>query len=237
MCYNTRMNVYAISDLHLSINNPKPMNIFGQVWDNYLETIEESWKQVNSDDIVLLPGDLSWAMRLEDAKSDLDYISGFSGKKVLLRGNHDYWWKSISAVRAILPTDCYAVQNDALRFGNNIICGSRLWATPEAGRTQSPEDKKIYEREYIRLKMSLEQAAGMRGANDNIFVMTHYPPFNSKFSPSIFTELISGYAPSAVIYGHLHGRDSRCEKLVEIDGIKYYLTSCDLVENRLIKIV
>lgn len=231
------MKVYAISDLHLSINNPKPMNIFGQVWDNYLESIEESWKQVGDGDVVLLPGDLSWAMHLEDAKCDLEYISRFSGKKVLLRGNHDYWWKSISAVRAALPPGCYAVQNDAIKLDNIIICGSRLWITPEPGRNQTPDDKKIYDREYLRLKMSLDQAANMRGDGDSLIVMTHYPPFNSKFAGSVFTELIANYSPDAVVYGHLHGRDCRGEKIVDINGVKYYLASCDLIGNKLITII
>lgn len=231
------MKVYAISDLHLSVNNPKPMNVFGEVWDNYLESIEESWKQVSDDDIVLLPGDFSWAMKLEDAASDLDYISKFAGKKVLLRGNHDYWWKSISAVRAILPENCYAVQNDAIRFNDIIVCGSRLWTTPEPGRTQTAEDKKIYDREYLRLKMSLEQAEKMRQEGDRLVVITHYPPFNSKFASSVFTDLIGGYSPDAVVYGHLHGTGSRGVKLVDINGIKYYLTSCDLIGNELVTIL
>ena len=213
------------------------MDIFGQVWENYLQTIEESWQRVEKDDIVLLPGDFSWAMRLEDAVSDLEYISKMPGKKILLRGNHDYWWKSISAVRAILPKDCFAVQNDAMKIGNNVICGSRLWTTPEPGRAVSDEDKKIYDREFLRLKMSLDSAVKLREDGDNLIVMTHYPPFNSRLSPSVFTDLIGNYAPTAVIYGHLHGKDSRCLKIADINGIKYYLTSCDLVGNTLIKII
>ena len=213
------------------------MDIFGAVWDNYLETIEESWKQVGEGDLVLLAGDFSWAMRIEDAVSDLKYISNFSGKKIILRGNHDYWWKSISAVRAILPHNCYAVQNDAIKFGDTVICGSRLWTTPEPNKTQTDEDKKIYDREYIRLKMSLDAAAKLRGEGEKLIVMTHYPPFNSRFNRSIFTDLITQYSPDAVVYGHLHGSGCRCERIIDIDGIKYYLTSCDLIENKLIKII
>lgn len=112
------MNVFAISDFHLSINNPKPMNIFGPVWDGYLESIEKSWAEnVTDEDLVLIAGDLSWAMTLDDAKADLDYFARFSGYKVFVRGNHDYWWKSISAVRACLPPRTYAVQNDAVKIG------------------------------------------------------------------------------------------------------------------------
>lgn len=231
------MSIYAISDLHLSINNPKPMNIFGPVWDNYLEAIEKDWaEKIGDDDIVLLSGDLSWAMRLEDAKSDIDYISALKGKKVIIRGNHDYWWKSISAVRALLPEGSYAVQNDAVKIGNNVICGSRLWMTPEYGKTQAAEDKTIYDRELLRLAMSLESAKKLMTEGDRLFVMVHYPPFNSTFASTVFTDKIAEYAPEAVVYGHLHGSSSRvCRKLV-LNGVTYYLTSCDLVGNKLVKI-
>lgn len=231
------MNVFAVSDFHLSINHPKPMNIFGPVWDGYLESIEASWREnVVDDDLVLIAGDLSWAMNLEDAKSDLAYFERFCGNKVLIRGNHDYWWKSITAVRAALPPKTFAVQNDALRIGDAVVCGSRLWTTPELGKPQTEEDKKIYDREILRLRMSLESAKKLRGEGDRLFVMTHYPPFNSSFRPTPFTEIIAEYAPTAVVYGHLHGAGSRAQKEVTIDGVTYYLTSCDLVGNRLVPI-
>ena len=231
------MKVFAISDFHLSINNPKPMNVFGPVWDNYLETIERDWaEKVTDDDIVLVAGDLSWAMRIEDARADIDYLGSLRGHKVIIRGNHDYWWKSISAVRAILPDCMYAVQNDAIKIGNVVICGTRLWTTPEPGRTLSPADKVIYDRELLRLRMSLEAAAKLRGEGDSLIVMVHYPPFNSTFAPTVYTDAISEFAPDAVVYGHLHGSSGRvCRKLF-IGGIPYYLTSCDLVSNRLVQV-
>lgn len=231
------MKVYAISDLHLSINNPKPMNIFGPAWDGYLETIEESWSKINDDDLVLIAGDISWAMLLKDSEPDLQYIGKLKGKKVIIRGNHDYWWKSISAVRQLLPETMYAVQNDAIKIGDVIICGSRLWTTPELGRKQSDDDKRIYDREYLRLKMSLDMATKLRENDEKIVVMTHYPPFNSRFTSTVFTQLISQYGVSSVVYGHLHGKESRVEKNVMIDGVNYILTSCDLVGNQLIEIL
>ncbi len=231
------MSIFAISDLHLSINNPKPMNIFGPVWDNYLETIEKDWaEKVNDDDIVLLSGDLSWAMHIEDARSDIDYIGALKGRKVIIRGNHDYWWKSISAVRSMLPAGTYAVQNDAVRIDNNVICGSRLWMTPENGKAQTAEDKVIYDRELLRLTMSLESAKKMLREGDRLFVMLHYPPFNSTFAPTVFTEKIAEYAPTAVVYGHLHGTSSRVRHKLVSDNVPYYLTSCDLVGNKLVRI-
>lgn len=213
------------------------MNIFGPVWDNYLQTIENDWaEKVKDDDIVLLSGDLSWAMRLEDAVSDIGYIGALKGRKVIIRGNHDYWWKSISAVRAKLPEGTYAVQNDAVKIDNNVICGSRLWMTPEIGKAQSAEDKTIYDRELLRLAMSLENAKKLMTEGDRLFVMVHYPPFNSTFSSTVFTDKIAEYSPDAVIYGHLHGFASRVCRRMVLGGVPYYLTSCDLVGNKLVKI-
>ncbi len=226
------MDIYAISDLHLSINNPKPMNIFGEVWDNYLEEIEDSLKCVLPDDIVLLAGDLSWAMTLDQAVPDLNYIGGYPGHKVIIRGNHDYWWKGINAVRAALPNKVYAVQNDCVKIGDVVIGGSRGWSADD--RTE--DGKRLFARELIRIEMSLQAMQKLRGENDRAIFMIHYPPFNARFETSSVTELFEKYGVSAVVYGHLHGKDCRTKPLVKKNGINYYLTSCDQVRNRAVKI-
>ena len=229
------MRIFAISDLHLSVNNPKPMNIFGPVWDNYLDAITSDWKEkVSGDDIVLIAGDISWAMYLENAKPDLDFIGALPGKKIILRGNHDYWWKSISSVRDILPQGMYALQNDALRLGDVVFCGSRGWTVPE-GKAQSEADKKIYDREIIRMGLSLDDAQKKKQAGDKLVAMIHYPPFNSRFESSPFTELFEKCGVDRVVYGHLHGY-SKGEKKICRNGIDYYLTSCDMIGNRLVEI-
>lgn len=234
--YTVPMKVFAISDLHLSINNPKPMDIFGERWDNYLEKISESWENcVSEDDTVLIAGDISWAMTLESAVPDLKYIGGFKGKKVILRGNHDYWWKSISGVRAMLPAGMFAVQNDCVRVDDLLLCGSRGWLSPDV-KQFTAEDKKIYDRELIRTRMSLDAMRAERRDGDRVVAMMHYPPFNSRLERSPFTELFTEYEVDAVVYGHLHGKDCRVSRETVIDGIKYYLTSCDLVDNRLVEI-
>ncbi len=231
------MKVFAISDLHLSINNPKPMDIFGGAWDNYVAEIEEDWqKRVGENDVVLIAGDVSWAMLTADAKPDLDYIAKLNGNKVILRGNHDYWWKSISSVRKMLSGNTYAVQNDCVKVGDVVICGTRLWATSENGE-MSAQDKAIYERENIRLGLSIEAAKKVITKGDRVVVMTHYPPFNSKIERTPFIEQISAFMPNAVVYGHLHGRVKRAMQKTEIDGVPYYLTSCDLVGNKLVQIL
>lgn len=236
------MKIFSISDLHLSINNPKPMDIFGPAWDNYVDLIFEDWKnKVSNDDVVLIPGDISWAMKIEDAKVDLDLISSLPGNKIIIRGNHDYWWKSISAVRSLLQNNLFALQNDHLTIGNYIFCGTRGWQVPETTH-KTPEDEKIYKRELIRLDLSLSSAKHEQeklkeqGKTAKIVCMIHYPPFNSKKEESDFTKLFEKFEVDTVVYGHLHGTKSRANYLTTINGIKYYLTSCDLVGNKLIEI-
>ncbi len=231
------MKVFAISDFHLSINNPKPMDIFGEVWNNYLEEIERSWNGLVSDeDVVLIAGDTSWAMNVPQVLPDLEYLSKFKGKKVLIRGNHDYWWQSISGLRAVLPEGMYALQNDCIRFGDLLIGGSRLWTTPEKDFA-TPEDKKIYDREVIRVGLSLDAIRKQRKEGDTVLFMAHFPPFNSKFQSTPFTELFAQHGVHSVVYGHLHGKGSRVVPQAEIDGVKYLLTSCDLVNNQLVRVL
>lgn len=220
-----------MSDFHLSLNCPKPMNIFGKVWDNYLDEIKGECDKLESDDVLLIAGDISWAMTLEEAKPDLDFIGSLKGKKILIRGNHDYWWKSISAVRNALPDGVYALQNDCLRIGGVVFTGSRGWTTPEPNMQLPPDEQKIYDREVLRFGLGLGQAAKLRG-DDPLVVMCHYPPFNSTFAKTRFTDLFEEFNVSAVVYGHLHGPNVKTYKVVDIDGINYYLTSCDLVRNK-----
>ncbi len=230
------MRIYAISDLHLSVNNPKPMDIFGPTWEGYLDKIFADWKaKVSDDDIVLLAGDFSWAMKLEETKADFDMLKDLPGKKIIIRGNHDYWWKSISAVRNVLPFGFYAIQNDALKFGNYIICGTRLWNLPDVNKSLSAEDDKIYKRELIRLEMTLQNAQKMKTGDEKIICMVHYPPYTFKEEDNEVTSLMEKYGVYKVVYGHIH---AVCKQnlVLNKNGITYYLTSCDIVGNELIDI-
>ena len=151
------MEIYSISDLHLSINSNKPMDIFGPVWENSFEKITEDWlNKVKEDDIVLLCGDLSWAMKQDDALEDIKLLNNLPGKKIILKGNHDYWWQGITALRSVLPKNFFAIQNDALKIEDKIFCGTRGWVMPE-GKQNTEENIKIYNREVERLKLSLSQ--------------------------------------------------------------------------------
>ncbi len=230
------MRIYAISDLHLSVNNPKPMDIFGPTWEGYWDKIFADWKaKVNDDDIVLLAGDFSWAMKLEETKADFDMLKDLPGKKIIIRGNHDYWWKSISAVRNVLPLGFYAIQNDAIKFGNYIICGTRLWNLPDVNKSLSAEDDKIYKRELIRLEMTLQNAQKMKTGDEKIICMVHYPPYTFKEEDNEVTLLMEKYGVYKVVYGHIH---AMCKQnlVLNKNGITYYLTSCDIVGNKLIDI-
>ena len=231
------MKIFAISDLHISTNTNKPMDIFGGNWVGYLDKIRADWSiKVSDDDLVLIGGDISWAMSLEDAKRDIDTLSNLKGKKVIIKGNHDYWWSGIGKVRDILPKDIYALQNDSVKFGNIVICGSRCWSVP-GSPDFNEQDMKIYLREVERLKLSLKSAVNLLEEGDKLVALIHYPPFNVKHENSAFTEIFEEYGVDTVIYGHLHGKSVRSDKLFVKNDVKYYLTSCDQVDNKLVEIL
>lgn len=221
------MRIWGISDLHLSFSTNKPMDIFGDNWTDHAAQMASAWDRLVSDeDIVLCPGDLSWAMRLEEARLDLEWIGNRPGTKILGRGNHDYWWSSISKVRAALPPKCFALQNDAIDIGEWIVCGSRCWAAPGA-LDYTEADQKIYERELGRLEISLK--AGQAIANGKpLLAAIHYPPFTAKQAPTGFSELLEKYDVKLCVYGHLHGeRSHRTAMQGSVNGIEYHLIACD----------
>lgn len=220
------MKIYAISDLHLSTTTPKPMNIFGPVWNNHVEKIREDWlKKVTDDDIVAIAGDLSWAMKLNDAAKDLSEFASLPGKKILIRGNHDYWWQSVSRVREALP-DFIVLQNDCVKLNGVIFTGTRGW-TVEGTNDFTQEDKKLYLRENERLRLCFNSVGKIREQGDKVVLLMHFPPFNVKREDSLFTEMIERNSVDAVIYGHLHGKECRADLKVKRNGVDYYLTSCD----------
>ncbi len=230
------MKIFAISDLHLSVNNPKPMDIFGPAWDNYIDKIFADWREkVSGDDLVLMAGDFSWAMKLEETAPDFAMINTLPGKKIIIRGNHDYWWKSISAVREVLPQNFYAIQNDALKFGDFIICGTRLWNVPDGTKKMTPENEKIYKRELIRLELTLQDAKKMQTNDEKIVCMLHYPPYTFREEDNEVTALLEKYGVACVVYGHIH---AYCRQHLQLEkhGVRYFLTSCDIVENKLTQI-
>lgn len=223
------MAVFAIGDLHLPGHEKKPMDVFGSHWDHHFETISAHWnRMIAQEDIVLIPGDISWAMQLAQAADDLNAIAALPGRKLLLRGNHDYWWSSLSKLRAILPESMYVLQNDALMMDGHVFCGTRGWLLPSAQTALPEADEKIYRRELLRLQMSLDKACAL--STEDITVMLHYPPLLADGLDTDFTRILEGYPVKRVVYGHLHGAGIRIGFQGEKKGIQYQLVSCDALQ-------
>ena len=229
------MKVYAISDLHLSANVDKPMDIFGGAWDNYWEIIKNNWrKYITDEDIVLIAGDISWAMHLGEAIADLKEIGSLPGYKIIIKGNHDYWWSSVSKVKEVLGDKTFVLQNDAMKIGNFVLFGTRGWNCPDKAWTE--QDEKIYQRESQRLVLSLGVANKLKEDEDVLIGMMHFPPFNVKREDSLFTKIFEEYDIKTVVYGHLHGKTCRVSPKVNKNGVSYYLTSCDQINNMPIRL-
>ncbi len=244
------MSVWAIADLHLSYGVPeKTMEVFGPEWINYGDNIKSNWEAViQADDLVLIAGDISWAMRPEQAKVDLDWIDALPGTKVLIKGNHDYWWSSLSKVKKLLPPSIHIIQNDAFRWGEYSIGGARLWDTDEfdfdayiefreravpASKEEKPDQEKIFKRELERLELSLkslDQSATKR------LVMTHYPPISADLQPSPAAALLEKYHADVCVFGHLHSVRRDLPMFGTHNNIRYILTSCDYLDFKPVKI-
>lgn len=229
------MSIYAIADLHLGFSEEKPMDVFGRQWKNHEEKIKKSWEcKIGPEDTVLIAGDVSWAMRLESAKNDLDFIHALPGRKIIVQGNHDYWWSSTEKLNRMYE-GMFFIKNNYADCGGLAICGARGWWCPGDAR-YTAHDAKIYKREAGRLAYSLEQAAKSGAAE--IWVMLHYPPAPSADAPqSAFLDCMADYPVTHVIYGHLHGREAQRATLTgRIDGVDYHLTSADYLDFCPVKI-
>lgn len=230
------MSIYAISDLHLSFGTNKPMNIFGQVWENYEEKVKENWvNTVSNEDIVILPGDLSWGLTLKEAKKDFEFINSLPGKKIILKGNHDYYFSTKTKVENYFNENKFntisILHNNAIETTECIIAGTRGW-----GKTENDDkklDKKIIAREENRLVISLEQAKNLQenSPEKKIIVAMHFPPFIGDFQ-----NIMKKYNVKTCIYGHLHGYGHFMVKEGIIDSIEYKMVSCDYTKFKLIKL-
>ena len=230
------MNIYAISDLHLSFTTDKPMDIFGGNWEGHFEKIKGDWlATVKDEDIVLISGDISWAMKLEDALVDLQALADLPGKKVFIRGNHDYWWNGITKLRDSAPSDSfYFLQTDAVKIGKFVIVGSRGWTCPGSA-DYTEQDQKLYLREAERFRLAFKDGNKLFEEGDEKIVMIHYPPFNVKKEDTLFTQLFEENNVQKVVFGHIHG-SFYFPLETEKNGIEYILTACDKVGFRLVKI-
>jgi predicted phosphohydrolase len=230
------MNIYAISDLHLSFSSDKPMSVFGAGWENHFENIKKDWiAKVKEEDIVLIAGDISWAMKLSDAETDLKAIATLPGRKVLIRGNHDFWWSGIGKVRQSAPDNSFYFLNiDACKIDDFVFVGSRGWACP-GSPDYSEQDKKLYLREAERFKLAFAEAEKLKKDGDKVIALIHYPPFTQKKEDTLFSQLFEEKKVDKVVFGHIHGNTFFPFK-TEKNGVEYLLTSCDKTEFVLTKV-
>lgn len=224
------MKLFAISDLHMPGGDDKPMNVFGSQWDNHVERIFADWRsRVGEEDVVLLPGDLTWAMQLKDAAPDIAAIGQMPGRKLIMKGNHEYWWNTLSQVKSIMPKGMEAIQVNAIDVGCAVVCGTRGWNFPTKETALTPENQKIYNREVLRLEMSLKEAQRLRGEKP-LVAMMHFPPLYPMERDTAFTALMEQYQVDVVVYGHLHGDSVRIGFTGEHHGVQYHLVSCDSLD-------
>ncbi|GGN29676.1 metallophosphoesterase [Deinococcus daejeonensis] len=225
------MRVYAIADLHLAFCTPKPMTVFGPQWAGHPQAIFDEWRAaVRDEDLVLLPGDLSWAMRLPEAMQDLAPVAALPGTKVLLRGNHDYWWPTATKLRAALPEGMLAVVNDAVRVGNVVVCGSRGWITP-GFEALGADDQRLLDREAERLSLSVQAARALRQPGDHLILMLHYPPATPPYPANPITRVIDDARPDLIVYGHLHGVAPE-RAMRHVNGVPAHLVAADGLKFR-----
>lgn len=229
------MAVYAISDLHLSFNTDKSMDVFPG-WYDYTNKIKQNWEStVKNEDFVVIPGDISWAMRLNEAKKDFEFINNLPGKKILIKGNHDYWWSTSKKINDFLQENNFntisIIFNSAIKADNICICGTRGWMY----NSDEPEDGKILNREVERLRRSLDSAKAFE--NETV-VFLHYPPvYNFQESEEIINLLIERNIKKCY-YGHIHGSGAK-KGIIEgkYKGIDFKLVSCDYINFKPLLIV
>lgn len=205
------------------------MNIFGGIWTNYEEKIVENIEKIiTEEDLILIPGDISWALKLESAIKDLKIIENFPGTKFLSKGNHDYWWGTLKKLESLDLKNINFVQTNSYIYKDIGICGTRGWMAKDS-ENFNEEDLKIFERELNRLKIALESFC--KEKLQKKIVMLHYPPFNfSTGNPNEFSDLMESYGVNICIYGHLHAEGHKFAKEGNINGIEYHLVSCDYLE-------
>lgn len=227
------MALYAIGDLHLSLGTDKPMDVFGGAWSGYMEKLNIGLSVLTAEDTLILLGDHTWALDLEHAKEDFAYINAIPGRKILLKGNHDYWWSTASKFNAFCRengfNDLYVLNNNCFFYKDLAICGTRGWFFEEEKHNE--HDAKILNRELIRLETSLK-AAGDRQK----LCFLHYPPRYHGYECREIISLLQRYQVSDCFYGHLHADSHRLAVQGECDGFCYHMVSADFLQFRPYKV-
>ncbi|MPL63555.1 hypothetical protein SDC9_09195 [bioreactor metagenome] len=229
------MNIFAISDLHLSGTPPtKPMEVFGENWAGHWEKICNDWhNRVQPQDVILLPGDISWGMNFAEAGEDLLAINELPGQKVLVKGNHDYWWATSAKLRENLPSSITFIHNSYHAVGDVALCGSRGWINP-LDSMFTTQDGKIYEREKGRIAASIE--AAIKDGYSRIILVTHYPMIYRDDVDGEYAKSLAEYGIEHYVYGHLHDGGIGLGPVGEFHDVQYHLVSCDALDFKLKKI-
>ena len=235
------MSMYTIGDLHLSFKENKPMSIFGDNWKNHEQKIKKDWmEKVKEDDLVILPGDFSWATYLEDTDEDFKYLNELPGKKILLKGNHDYWWTTLKSMRRFIVDNKFEnidfLYNNAYLYENYILAGTRGW-----NQTEDQEDKRLFAREVLRLELSIKSGIEEFGEDKEIIIFTHYPPISKnkvfQHETNDMIEMMKKYNIKKCYYGHLHGASINDAFEGEYQGIDFKLVSADGLDFKLYKVM
>lgn len=227
------MALYAIGDLHLSLGCDKPMDVFGGRWLNYVDKLAEGFSALASDDVTVLCGDLSWGMSLEQAREDFIFIDRLPGRKIILKGNHDYWWSTASKAMRFFEENGIStidiLHNNCFYYGDTALCGTRGWFYEE--ERSASHDKKIMQREIGRLETSLK-AAGEKSK----IVFLHYPPKFLNYECPEILELLVKYGVSECCYGHIHGKGCPAAFQGVKNGVSFRLVSADYLMFKPIKL-
>lgn len=230
------MAIYVIADLHLSFSQDKPMSIFGENWEGHSEKIKNNWiSKVKPEDTVVLPGDFSWAMYLQDTYKDFEYLNSLPGKKLLLKGNHDYWWTTVTNMRNFLEENKFKnidfIYNNSYLVENKILTGTRGW-----NLLDTENSSKMIKRESIRLQLAIEDGIKKYGDDKEIIVFMHYPPISNTNKKSDFLKILKQYDIKRCYYGHLHGKSHQDAVEGLVDGIDFKLISADYLNFDVIKV-
>lgn len=226
------MALFVLADPHLGFGVNKPMNIFGSRWHEHEQRLDLQWRQtVTDEDTVLIPGDISWAMQLRDALPDLAFLDRLPGRKILSRGNHDYWWTSLAKIEAFCRNNnlnsLFFLRNNGLVVPPDwVVCGTRGWILP-GDPDYGPDDEKIYLREAGRLRLSLEAASALLMPEARLVACLHYPPFGRDMQPTMLTELLEEFAVEICVYGHIHSDNGLSGKDGPPGRVRYQLAAAD----------
>ncbi len=228
------MALYTLGDLHLAFGAPKPMDVFGGRWEGYAEKIRQSLSGLQPEDTLVIPGDFCWALGLEESAPDFEFLNSFPGRKLLVKGNHDYWWNTVSKFTKFCREhgfeNIYLLHNNCFFYGDLALCGTRGWFFEED--KNGTHDEKVFRRELIRLETSLRAAGESRK-----ICFLHYPPRYRGYTCPEILELLRKYQVEACYYGHLHGDSHKLALEGPCDGTDFRLVASDYVNFKMVKIM